>query len=236
VAGLAAAVALTAYHGSTTPPDVSHPDAQEAAQDIAATLHAPAESDNLLIGDYLIERFYILDVDSGERKVGDICKGRIIDVIVTVSGDGAGYIYRLVLDRRGMTATRGQLAAFIAAVAPYDVGGEAISMGLRLQGGSTEVFNVNYDGRLPGEYAMFRGPDGEDIFSFMRMQDYDEIGGRLQLMTVEGNNYLLRTSAGVPYYQEEFRTKRAILVAQLLIVDATSPAQVSTYHEISATN
>jgi hypothetical protein len=167
-------------------------------------------------------------------KIGDVCKGRIKDVVVSMAGDWSGYDYRLALDRAGLEAERDRVSAFVNATVPPDLSAGAQYAGLVVQGGVlSSVFPLNYTGKLPFEYASFVSPEGERAFDFIRKQDYAETSKRLWLMGVEGNNYLLRTTADSAYYRSQFKVEKAIMLAELIIVDATAPAQMSTFREIT---
>ena len=227
-------VAAALYVGAAMPPDTTGPSSAEAASEIAGRFHIPADADETLIGDFLVERFYIYDTETGQRKVADIVKGRIQNVIVSMTGDWSGYDYRFALNRQGLEAERDRLKAFVATLAPPDPNLNAEYLGLWVQGGATGVFLFNYTGRLPEEHSSFSSPSGEgDIYEFLRLQDYAETSKRIRVLDVNGTSFLLRTAADAPYYRENFRTQKAILLAELLVLDGTSPAQTGTLREIS---
>ncbi|MPZ48623.1 MAG: hypothetical protein GEU75_04795 [Dehalococcoidia bacterium] len=225
---------IAGYFGMVSYPDASAPTAAEAARNIAATFHIPENADQVLVGDYLIERFYILDVETGQRKAGDICKGRVKDIVVTMAGDWSGFDYRVVLDRTGLEGERDRIKAFVGTLAPVDPALNAEYVGLWVQGGPGGVFLLNYSGKLPEGHTRFSPPeDGGDVYSFLQVQDYAEVSKRLRLLNVDGTNFLLRSTAEAAYYRETFGTQKAVMLVELLVVDGTSPSQVSTYREIS---
>ena len=40
-----------------------------------------SEADGVVLGDYAIERFYALDLSTGQFFVADLCKGRVRNII-----------------------------------------------------------------------------------------------------------------------------------------------------------
>ena len=230
IPAVAVLVALAMVWGATEPPDTSAPSSTEAGNQIARALGVPDSADDELMGDLLIERFYIFDIVTGQTKVGDVCKGRIKDVVVSKAGDWSGYDYRLSLDRGGLERERDRISTFVNTTVPPELPQGAQYAGLVVQGGNlSSVFPLNYTGKLPVKRARFQGPEGEDIWMFMRKQDYTETSKRLRLVGFEGNNFLLRTTADSAYYQTQFKVEKAIMLAELIIVDTNTPAPQSTF-------
>jgi hypothetical protein len=235
VAGWLATLALltaAAYYGASHHPVTKPPSESTAEAEIAAVFSQPADSDSDLQGDLLIERFYILDVDSGQVKVADICKGKILHVIATPGGDWVGYRYTLVLDRAHLSGDSERLSAFVRQTVPPDAREDSAYLGLRVQVDSYELFSLNYDGSLPAEDVVFEDQSGRDAYTFLREQAFVDISRRgLELVGVKGNNFVLGNTELVPGWGAQFGVKRAIVLGELIMVDATSPDQERLYSE-----
>jgi hypothetical protein len=226
-------LAIAAYVGATRHPTASPPARAEAESEITAALSIPAEADDVLAGDFLIERFYTVEADSGQRYVADLCKGRIKDVSVAPRADLAGYAYTLVLDRTGLPPESDRLSAYVAQMQPLPADASVTYLGLRVQDGPSENFPVNYDGSLPRRHHAFRGPEGEGVFEFLAGQSFADVSLGPQLIGVKRTHYLLSNTAHFPYFAAIFKLNRAIFVSELLIVDGTSAGQRRLYEEVS---
>jgi hypothetical protein len=223
----------TAYYGLTRHPVPQPPSDMEAQREIASVLSEPEDADTVLKGDLLVERFYFLDTDSGQVKVADICKGRVRELIVSASMDLVGYRYALVLERRNLNAEAERLGAFVRRVAPPDAREDNSYAGLRVQGGMHETFALNYDGSLPEEDPSFADAEGRDPHSFLRGQVFAEASSQgARLISIEGKNFLFGTTEIFPGLKGSL-SERAVFLAELILIDATSPAQVSLYSQLS---
>jgi hypothetical protein len=230
---MAAVLLCVAYFGATRHPVPQAPAGAEAERDVTEVFNEPVgtEADLTLQGDLLIERFYFLEVETGRQRIFDFCKGHVRKVVASPGGDSVGYRYKLVLDRTRLPAEAPHLTAFIQTVVPRE-GLEAASyLGLRVQGGMAfEVFPLNYDGTLPDENVNFRDGEGRDVFAFLDDQVFSEITAQgFKLVNVEGNNFLLSNTDLMPWVSPA----RSVILAELMIVDTTSPDRASLLHEIA---
>ena len=220
------------YVGARYHPDVARPSGEDAERAIAESLQVTQPADDLLSGDYVIERYYALEEGNGRRVVLDFCKGRIQGVIVSLKGDWTDYSYDLILDRVGLEADQQRLTAFVRDAAPINADKDATYLGLIVQDGTKEVFGLNYDGSIPDEHVPFRWGDGEGVFAFLAQQDPDSITGR-QLIDVDGNNYMLTTADLSPQLRGQLGMKKAVVMVQLLLVDRTSRESNAEYYRAS---
>lgn len=224
--GLLAAAVLAAagYLAALYYPDKSPPGPDELESRIAAVLSVPADSaDEKLVGDYLVERFYALDVATGERYVADLLKGRIHGVQTAAREDGTRAIV-LLLDLRNLQRDRDLYAAFVDAVAPPEQEDFVEYLGLRAFVGNFDAFALNYDGNLPEERREFRGPNGEETYAFLLARSLARQSLEPRLIGIDGYNYLLSSSDRFPYFRSQFGVE-AVFVSELIIVDATARPQ-----------
>jgi hypothetical protein len=229
-------LASAGYVGATQHPVPQPPSEVEAATEIAAVFSESEQpaGDLQLEGDLLIERFYTLDLETGQLKIADVCKGRVRDVIAAPGGDWVGYRYTLVLDRTGLSAEAARVAAFVRRVVPPEARQDGAYLGLRVPGGTYEVFSLNYDGSLPDQDVVFTDEDGRDAYAFLREQSFEDVTRvGMRLIGVEGNNFLLSNTELHGGFPIQFGTKRALLLGELILVDATSPEQVRLYRDIA---
>jgi hypothetical protein len=227
---LAAALALAA---AVRHPDAEPPIGTELEQRIAGVFGVPDNADDRVIGDLLVERFYAIDVDSGERYVGDLLKGRIQSV--QPSTYNGAIEYTLLLDLQGLFTERAVYGAFMEEVArPVgpDVGDY---LGLRVPGGVIDAFKLNYSGLLPTRRPAFRS-DGQDLQEFLASQRLSAETASPDLITVQGYNYLVSNTEAFPYFREQFATGRAVFVAELIIIDTTSPAAEGLLNRLRENN
>jgi hypothetical protein len=218
------AVAMTsavAYFGATLYPDYSIPRGPKAEQRIAKVFGMPSDADAHLVGDIVIERFYAVEPVSGRRYVADMCKGRVSQVIEVEKEDGT-VTYSVLLDRRDLQVDK--LSSLIDDAAPP--ASDVTYLGVKLQGGNSDVFQVNYGGRLARNRADFRGPHGEDTYTFLSKFKSTNIGPAL--LTNKDNNFILNSTGNFPYFAGLFQLKDAVLLSHLVFLDATSESSVQT--------
>lgn len=227
------ALVAAAVIGSSRHPDLSPPEGQAAESRIAAVFGAPRGADDVLVGDYMIERFYAMDVETGERYIADLCKGRVKEVVETTRKDGAGF-YMITLDRGGLQSESDRLMNLVMRSAPAAEDTWEGYLGLRVQGGNTaDSFPLNYSGLLPKKRADFQWPGSPDINTFLARQSYADASTGPRALNIRENMYLLSSTEVFPYFRFEFRINKAVFVSHLFFVDATSPEQVKAYQEIS---
>jgi hypothetical protein len=225
-----ALVCSAGYLGATHQPDVAPPEGAKAEQRIAGEFGMPKPSDGVLRGDLMIERFYTYDVETGQREVAVLCKGRVTDISEVTQPDGTGR-YTIVVDRKDLQREADRIAAFVAATAPYQ-GDQVKDLGLKVQAGDAESLRLNYDGRLPKRYSRFTGPRREDVYTFLSEQSYAGLTSA-RLVGVKGTNYLLSSTGLFPYFRSEFATGQAVIISEFVFIDLTSPAQTAAYRDIS---
>ena len=144
------------YAGLVYHPDYKSPHGAEAQARIVDVFGMSKKAaDEVVLGDYAIERFYALDLATGQFFVADLCKGRVRNIIESSQDDGT-LSYTLDLDRSSLgKAELLQLNTLI----PKPEDGSTY-LGVKLQDGPIEAFPLNYDGRLPRERSDFRAPKG----------------------------------------------------------------------------
>jgi hypothetical protein len=231
---LAAALAIAALLGFTAIvllalsyyPRGEPPSEADVERRAAAVFGAPEGGDATVIGDLLVERFYALDADSGERYVADMLKGRIQGL--QSAGPVGTERYIALLDLANLQRDRALYAAFVEAVARP----QGNYLGLRVFPGFSDAFRLNYDGSLPERRQAISGPDGEDAFDYLLAQRYAQVGEGPRLIRVQGHNYVLNNTERFAFFRSEFRTGRALLLSELIIVDATSTRQRATFFRL----
>ena len=188
---------------------------------LAATVFGvPAgASDTTLAGDLLVERFYAIDVETGERYVGDVLKGRIQDLQATRPDGGGPYTF--VLDLSNLQRDRVLYAAFVNEVARP----QGNYLGLRVLPGVSDAFPINYNGFIPPHRSAFRGPNGEDAYEFLLQQSFAKVTAEPHAVGVEGTYFLLSSSDRFTFFRIEFKTGKALFLSELLIVDTTARQQ-----------
>jgi hypothetical protein len=220
-----AAFFAVGYLASRYYPHERTPTGSELERRIASAFSIPrATADDRLVGDLLVERFYAVDIETGERYVADMLKGRIQDLQPLPRDDGST-AYSLVLDLRNLQRDRALYAAFVDAVArPSQLSAEYL--GLRAFAGDNDAFAFNYDGNLPEARRPFQGPNGEDAYRFLLSQSAARVTASPSLIRIEGYSYLLSSTDLFSYFRAQFGV-RALLLSELLIVDATGRPQAS---------
>jgi hypothetical protein len=91
-----------------------------------------------------------------------------------------------------------------------------------MQGGDSEIFQVNYSGRLARSRARFRGPHGEDMARFLSKFKSADIGSGARVYTNKDNNDVLSSTLLFPYFSTLFGLKEAVFLSRLVFADATS--------------
>jgi hypothetical protein len=126
--------------------------------------------------------------------------------------------YSVLLDRRDLNAN--SIRTLVEKYSPPDP--DATYMGVRVQAGNEEVFLVNYSGRLPREHAEFRGPKGQDIYTYLSAFKSTDVGRVPRPIPVKDNLYLLSSTALYPYFTSLFRVQEAVFITELQFLDASS--------------
>lgn len=222
-----------AYFGAINYPGSRPPSSTELEKKVATVFGDPTikQPDEHVLGDFLVERFYILNALSGERYIADYLKGTIRG-IQNVSADPLNPSYVYLLDMGGLKKDESLLNAYVQAISRPEELGEGTYIGLIAATGNTNAFPMNYTGRLPLRRAEFRGPDDEDLQSFLLSLKYETISDAPQLIDVDGYSYLLSNSDAFPLFKNEMGLNRALFVSELLIVDATSRADREQYFRL----
>jgi hypothetical protein len=216
--------------GASNFPDVRPAEGATAEARIASVFALQEDADPVLRGDLLIERFYVVNVDTGETGVAKLCKGRVLDIHVSVRPDGNG-AYMVSVDRQGLAREQDRIASFVEGV-EVDSYQAARNLGLRIESGATEQVRLNFDTLLPRERSEFRGPKGESIFAFLeneRRQPW--LGARL--INIEGTNYLLSSTDVFPAFRGIFGVERALFISELVFVDSTSVEEAERYRHLA---
>lgn len=203
-----------------------------AERQMAAVFGLPEGSgDENITGDLLVERFYIIDADTGDRYVGDFLKGRVMGIVTTAQGGFPDY--SLLLDLKDLNRDREFLAAYVGRVAPAREA-DGLYLGLRIPQGITDAFLLNFTGYLPERKPPSGVLAGESLASFLSLQSFDKVSQEPRLVTEAGVNYLLSNSAVFPHITGLFGVRQAIFVSQHLIVDTGAPAQSRVYFRLRA--
>jgi hypothetical protein len=230
---IAALFAAIGYVAATEYPDGAPPSGTELESRIAHVFGVPRDGiDNRIIGDLLVERFYVLDAETGSRYVCDLMKGRISSV-QTATIEGGALQYTLVLNLQNLNRDNALYAAFVEDVARPREPGVGEYLGLRTPNGLTDAFLINYTGILPERRLPFSSEDGENLQEFLLSRRYAQVTQSPELIGVEGYNYLLSNTDLFPFFRTEFGIGKAIFVSELLVVDTTAPAQQRTYYKLT---
>jgi hypothetical protein len=227
---LAALLALVGWLAAIHYPRLAPPQGTELERRIAGVFGVPrGRVDDRVVGDYLVERFYAMDVETGERYIADVLKGRITGILSTPQGAGSA-AYTFLLDLRTLQRDRALYSAFVDTVARPDTSG-ASYLGLRVLPGDDDSFPVNYDGQLPYRYQPFTGPNGERIYAFLRTKTLKQVESAPGIQRAGAYSYLLSSSDNFPFLRVEFGL-RAVVLSELLVVDATGRAQSDTLFQL----
>jgi hypothetical protein len=223
LAATVAAVAGAVLWASGHLPDTSPPAGARLEARVVKLFGRPGPqaSDSIATGDFLVERFYILDVATGDRFIADFLKGRVEGVQTSRSEEGDA-TYTLLLDTRAMRRDRALFTKYVETVAPPAKDRGAPYLGLTVAGGAKDAFLLNYSGRMPLERHDFTTPDGSDAFGFLLSQPFESLTGSARLIGVEGTNFLVSNTSNFPYLASEFKLGKAVFLSELILVDATA--------------
>jgi hypothetical protein len=210
-----AAVGAGVVIGYEQYPDQRPPRDAGAERLIASHFGVPSDADDSLIGDYLVERFYVLD-EHGNRYVADLCKGRVTQLDSSMRKDWTGN-YTVIVDRSAIQDQSAMLTGLLETAAAVDAG--ARYLGARVQAGATEVFPVNYNGTAIYPLEPFEGPRGEDVFAFLAGLDFNAVSSGARVINRKGTNYLLSNTALFPYFREVFGVGKALIISHLIFLD-----------------
>lgn len=219
------------YLGATRYPEARPARGSAAEAEIARVFGVPRDRiDDRIVGDFLVERFYILDAETGSRYVGDLMKGQIQSVQTNIIENGLTQ-YTLVLNLQNLYRDRSLFAAFVQEVARPREPGVGEYLGMRTPNGLSDAFLINYTGLLPAHRLPFSSAEGENLQQFLLSRRLSTAAP--ELISVEGYNYLLSNTEAFPYFRAEFGLNQSIFVSELLIVDATAPEQLRTYYKLT---
>jgi hypothetical protein len=203
------------YWGAAYHPDYASPRGQQAQARIVDVFSAsPDGHDEVLLGDYAIERFYALDPTTGRYFVADLCKGRVRNVLESVRDDGT-VSYVLDLDRSGLQAP--VLRELGRLVRQPDDG--STYLGLKAQAGAAEVLPLNYDGRLPRERSEFRSLKGQDTRAFLGAIAAGAWRPTRHVLSTDGTNFVLTSTDIYPYFSAVFGVRGLLLLSRLEFLD-----------------
>jgi hypothetical protein len=227
-----AAIAIAAFVGSRYYPGAGGESANELEKRIAEVDRDPtvASWDDTVVGDLLVERFYILDTATGERYVADFLKGRISG-IENVQREDQPDSNVLLLDTKDMRRDRAFYTAYITSVSHPDASVDAFYLGVITPTGERDAFPLNYNGEIPNVHASFVIGDDHNPYDYMLRQTYKDITAPRPI-TLLSYNFVLSTSDVFPLFKNEYRLDRAMFISELLIVDATSKPNRSTYYKL----
>lgn len=230
---LGALFAAVGYVGATEYPDGEPPRGNELEANVARVFGVPqGKIDDRIVGDFLVERFYIIDAESGSRYVGDLLKGRISSIQSTPI-EGGALQYTLVLNLQNLLRDSALLAAFVQEVARPREPGVGEYLGLRAPNGLNDAFMLNYTGFIPNQRLPFSSEDGENLQDFLVSRRFAQVTLSPELIGVEGYNFLLSNTDLFPYFRVAFGINKAIFVSELLIVDTTAPEQQRAYYRLT---
>ncbi len=233
VLGLALiALAVAVFVGSRSYPQSKPAEGSELERRIAEVMHDPtvASWDSAIVGDLLIERFYVLDLVSGDRYVADFLKGRI-DGVEVVRREDQPDADVLLLNSRDMRRDKAFYGAYFRGVVHPDGDLDAFYLGVITPTGDRDAFPVNYNGELPAQrFPFFEGED-TDIYSFLLRQNFKAITAPRGI-GLGGYTYVLNTSDNFPLFKNEYRLDKTIFLSELLIVDTTSRPNKAKYFSL----
>jgi hypothetical protein len=233
IAGLAIiAIGAGAYIGSEFHPNQQATASSEIEGRIAGVFHDPAIAawDDAIVGDFLIERFYLLDLNTGDRYIADFLKGRITDIEeVHLQDQPPGYV--MLLESKDMRRDKAFYNAYMSTVVDEDKLADAFYLGAITPTGVSDAFPINYTGNVPTQRIPFRQGDETDMYEYMLKQDYKSITGPRGIGLL-GHNYVLNTGENFALFRNEFRLERTIFISELVIADATSRPNKTTYYQL----
>ena len=186
-------------------------------------------SDDKVVGDILIERFYAVDPETGQRYVGDVVKGRVKGIQNWTNEFGTTF-YTFVLERQSLQNQRPALRSFVQKLAPPSLEENAAYMGLVIQPGPEDAMAVNFDGTVPVGRAPFFVWNRKPMYETLLTQQIGALGAP-QVMPSRGYNFLLSTTDLWPYFKTAFNVNKAIWVSEQILVDATSPEHRLAFYQ-----
>ncbi len=208
--------------------DVLHPvsrppQGSAVERQIATVFAAPSQAvaDDRITGDLMVERFYILDMGSGERYVVDFLKGRIQGLQTLTRPDGATS-YMAILDATNLSRSRRAYSDYVRAIAPPDPS-EGYYLGLMTSAAREDAFPLNYSDPIPAQHQVFRSPDGEDAQQFLLDEAAAKDHTVPRLVHVQGYTFLLSNSDYFAAFRSQYGLDKTIFLSETLIVDATAP-------------
>ena len=212
----------------------NHPDGRNASgveRRIAQIYGRPDEgSDDKVVGDILIERFYAVDPESGQRYIADVAKGRVKEIQSWTNEFGTTF-YTLVLERQSLQNQRQPLRSFVRELAPPQLENSAAYLGLVVQpGAADDAMAVNFDGTVPVDREPFFVWNHRPLYDTLLTQPISSIQAP-QLMPSKGYNFLLSTSELWPYFKTAFNVNKAVWVSEQILVDATSPQHRLAFYQ-----
>lgn len=212
----------------------NHPDGRNASRierRIAEIYGRPDEgSDDKVVGDILIERFYAVDPETGQRYIADVVKGRVKEIQNWTNEFGTTF-YTLVLERQSLQNQRGTLRAFVRELAPPPLEASVAYLGLIVQpGAADDAMAVNFDGTVPVGRAEFWVWNNRPMYDTLLSQPIGSIAAP-QLMPSKGYNFLLSNSELWPYFKTAFNLQKAVWVSEQILVDATSARHRLVYYQ-----
>jgi hypothetical protein len=204
----------------------NHPEGYNAGRverRIAAIYGRPDDgtNDDKVVGDVLIERFYAVDIESGQRYVADVAKGRVKEIQTWTNEFGTRY-YTLVLERQSLQSQRAALRGFVQKLAPPELESSTAYLGLVIQPGTEDAMALNFDGTLPVDREPFYVWNHRPMYDTLLTQQIGALAAP-QVMPSKGYNFLLSTSELWPYFKTAFNVNKAIWVSEQILVDTTSP-------------
>ena len=187
--------------------------------------------DGGLGGDFLVERFYILDVVTGDRYVADLLKGRINGVEV-VQREDQSPTNVFLLDTKDMRRDKAFYNAYLKTVShPERAIPQARYLGAVMPPGDRDAFPVNYTGEIPPARVPFHVGDDDDAYAYMLRQNYKGITEPRGL-SVSGYFYVLSTTDLLPVFKTEYKLEKTMFVSELLVVDATTRQNKTLYYKL----
>jgi hypothetical protein len=212
----------------------NHPDGRNASRierRIAEIYGRPDEgSDDKVVGDILIERFYAVDPETGQRYVADVVKGRVKEIQNWTNEFGTTF-YTLVLERQSLQNQRQTVRAFVRELAPPPLESSVLYLGLVMQpGAADDAMAVNFDGTVPVGRAPFYVWNRRPMYDTLLSQPIGSIAAP-QLMPSKGYNFLLSNSDLWPYFKTAFNVTKAVWVSEQILVDATSPRHRLAFYQ-----
>jgi hypothetical protein len=212
----------------------NHPDGLNASRverRVAEIYGRPDDpkTDDKVIGDILVERFYAVDTESGQRYVADVVKGRVKQIQNWTNEFGTTY-YIFVLERRSLQNQRTALRSFVQQMAPPPLESSTAYLGMVIQPGAEDAMNVNFDGTLPVGRSGFYVWNNRPMYDTLLTVQSSALAAP-QLMPSRGYNFLLSTTEIWPYFRTAFNVNKAVWVSEQILVDATSPQHRLAFYE-----